>query len=75
MGDFRHGTDRVDGQIIAECPNKEAPYDDHLSAVVEYEESAINDLPETFKEAFGTCGECGAELDFIANEKPSEVIE
>lgn len=75
MSDHRLATDRVDGTIVAECPNKEYPDDDHLTVAVEYEEAAINTLVEEFIDAFETCGECGADLDYVAEERPSEVLE
>ena len=74
MSGHRHATDRVDGVIIAECPNKEYPDDDHLTAIVEYEDAVDNDLLETFKSAWDTCGKCGAELDVVSQEEPSEVL-
>ena len=74
MTDYRHATDRVDGTIIAECPNKQHTDDDHLSAAVEYEDAVDNDLLATFREAFPECGECGADLDFIGSETATEVI-
>ena len=75
MGGHRHSTDRVDGTIVAECPNKEAPMDDHLSAVVDYEDAADTTIFEEFIDAFETCGACGAELDYIGQQEPSEVLE
>lgn len=75
MSSHRHATDRVDGTIIAECPNKEHDFDGHLSATVEYEDSALTNLFEEFSEAFDTCGECGEELEIIGSQEPSEVIE
>lgn len=73
-GGYRHATDRVDGTIIAECPNKEHPDDDHLSATVEYEDAADTEIFDEFNEAFSTCGVCGAELEVIGQQEPTEVI-
>lgn len=70
----RHATDRVDGQIIAECPNKDCPDDDQLAVEVEYHDAVDNDLLETFQEAFPTCGKCGADLDFVGQERPHEIL-
>lgn len=38
----RLSTDRVDGTIIARCPNKEHPDDDHLRAEEDYEEAYMH---------------------------------
>jgi hypothetical protein len=73
--DHRHATDRVDGTIVAECPNKDHEDDDHLAAVVEYHDASDTDLLEQFAAAFETCRECGAEVDYIRQEEPTEVLE
>lgn len=75
MSGHRHATDRVDGVIIAECPNIEHPHDDHLKAVVEYEDAVDNEMLELFRTAWDTCGKCGADLDVMIQEEPSEVLE
>jgi hypothetical protein len=71
---YRHATDRVDGTIVAECPNKEFPDDDHLTVVVDYEDAAGNDFLDEFRDAWSHCGECGAKLDVLQQETPAEVL-
>jgi hypothetical protein len=72
----KHSTDRVDGVIIAECPNAEHRDDPHLQAEVEYGQAKPDNVADEFLEAFGNeCRECGTEIDYIVQEEPSEVIE
>lgn len=71
----RHSTDRVDGKILAECPNKEHRDDPHLSVEVEYSDAVDNDFVEVFRDAWDDCGECGEPLDMVAQETPSEVLD
>lgn len=71
----RHATDRVDGKIVAQCPNAEHQDDPHLQVQAQYDDAASNGLMETFKDAWDVCGECGAKLDYVAQETPSEVLD
>jgi hypothetical protein len=75
MTGHRHATDRVDGNLLAECPNKDHLDDDHLRVEVDYTDAVDNDLFETFREAFPACGECGTALAVLGQEEPSEVLE
>jgi hypothetical protein len=74
-GGHRLATDRVDGTLLAECPNAECEDDDHLQVEIDYEHAVDNDLADTFIDAFPECGECAAELNVIAQETPVEVLE
>lgn len=70
MNSHRHATDRVDGTILAECPNE-----CDVAAVVQYsnadpEADALGEITEVLV----TCPECGDELDTIRYEESSEVI-
>lgn len=75
MSGHRHATDRVDGKILAKCPNKENEDDPHLKIEAEYEDCAANTMLEELIENFPECGECDAELDYIQSETPSEVLD
>jgi hypothetical protein len=75
MTGHRLSTDRVDGTIIAKCPNKEHEDDGHLEIHADYEDCADNTLLEELLDAFPDCGECGTALDWIRHEEPSEVLD
>lgn len=70
MSDHRHATDRVDGLIIAECPNG-----CDISIGVEYSDAAENDVLADLKDMIETCHTCGAEMTYVQQEEPSEVLE
>lgn len=70
MTSHRHATDRVDGKILAECPNG-----CDVSVIVEYSNADPQaDKLEAITDVLDTCPECGAELDSIRFEEPAEVI-
>jgi len=75
-GGHRHDTDRVDGTLIAECPNSTAPDDDHLQIEVNYEAAAdaAAELVADIREAWPDCGECGATLQWLDASEPGEVM-
>ena len=75
MSGHRHGTDRVDGVVIAECPNLADDPERHLRFEVEYHDSADTELFSELMDEWPACGECGAELDVIHQQEPSEVLE
>ena len=71
----RHATDRVDGTIVAECPNLKDDPESHLHITAEYEDAADTDIFDAVMEAWPECGECGAELDAIHHQEATEVLE
>jgi len=71
----RHATDRVDGTVVAECPNIEDDPEEHLSFEVAYSDSADTGIFDELMDTWPTCGECGAELDAMHQQEPSEVLE
>lgn len=71
----RHATDRVEGAIVAECPNIEDDPEAHLSIEVEYEAAADTSIFEELLETWPACGECGAELQSLHQHEPTEVLE
>jgi hypothetical protein len=75
-GGSRHATDRVDGTLIAECPNATAPDDDHLQIEVNYEDAAdaAAELVADIRETWPDCGECGATLQWLDASEPVEVM-
>lgn len=63
----RHATDRIDGRMIAECPNGCQSWE----LAVGMSESVLDEvIPSEFRE----CSECGAAMDTIIQETPSEVL-
>lgn len=74
-GGRRHATDRVDGTVIAECPNIDEDPEEHLSFEVEYSDAADTTIFDELMETWPECGECGAELDAVHQQEPTEVIE
>jgi len=72
--DHRHNTDHVDGTIRAECPNIEDDPDKHLSITVQYEDVVDTTIFEEVMDTWPECGECGAELETIHQQEPSEVL-
>ena len=75
MSGHRLGTDRVDGVLTAECPNIADDPEEHLAITVEYEDAADTTIFEELMETFPECGECGAELQALNQQQPSEVLE
>lgn len=71
----RHATDRVDGTVVAECPNIKDDPEAHLSFEVAYSDSADTGIFDELMDTWPTCGECGAELDAMHQQEPSEVLE
>ena len=71
----RHSTDRVDGTVVAECPNIEDDPEAHLSFVADYSDAADTTIFEELLETFPECGECGAELQALHQQEPTEVLE
>jgi len=71
----RHATDRVDGTVVAECPNIGDDPEAHLSFEIEYTDAVNTDIFDELMDTWPTCGECGAELQAIHQQEPSEVLE
>jgi hypothetical protein len=71
----RLATDRVDGTVIAECPNIGDDPEAHLSFTVDYSDAADTDIFNELMEEWPACGECGAELDAIHQQEPTQVLE
>lgn len=70
MGNYRHSTDRVDGQIIAECHDCK-----EYSVTVEYsaaEESSLEILKQI---VLDECPGCGGEVGFLEHETPTEILD
>ncbi|QRY21770.1 hypothetical protein JT689_01525 (plasmid) [Halobacterium sp. GSL-19] len=67
-GGHRHNTDGLDGHLVVECPDDEA----HLSADVE-----TTNYSQTPSELvwLDECPACGAELAYIEETQPTEVLE
>jgi|GEM_PF-1968562 len=75
MSDHRHATDRVDGVIIAECPNKQHEDDGHLLVEADYGMCANDELADKILESIpNSCGACGEKVDYIRHQEPSEVL-
>lgn len=68
MSNHRHATDRIDGQMIAECPNGCSSWEISMT-------KATESLGELIIDEFRECPECGAEMDTISQETNSEVLE
>lgn len=64
----RHATDRIDGTMLAECPNGCQSWELEIS-------TSKHSLDEVVPDAFRECSVCGAEMDTISQEQPSEVLE
>jgi|APHM01.1.fsa_nt_gi hypothetical protein len=77
MGDdsHRHSTDRVNGVVIAECPNIDDDPDAHLSFTVEYGDAADTTIFQELMDEWPACGECGAEMQAIHHQEPKEVLD
>jgi len=71
----KHRTDCVDGTVIAECPNIEDDPEAHLSFTVEYSDAEGTEIFAELMDTWPNCGECGAELQAMHQQEPSEVIE
>lgn len=69
MSGHKHETDRVDGMVIAECS-------EGCDCVVEleYSDAADNDVLADLKELISVCRNCGADMTYIQQEEPSEVL-
>jgi len=78
----RVATDRWDWTLIAECPNNgthvegDTDPDDpeHLTIEASAENAAYQAL-DVLSVAGLTCGVCGAEIDYVVEEGPHEVLE
>lgn len=66
----RHATDRVDGRAVAECPNECQVVDIEYGHAVE-----TADVLAKLKALAETCAHCGAEMDHLVYEEPSEVLD
>lgn len=75
MSDHRLSTDRVDGTVVAECPNIDEDPTAHLSVTVEYEDAADTEIFEELLDTWTACGECGAELQALHQQEPTEVLD
>ena len=81
MSGHRHATDRTDWTLIAECPNNGADHpllgDDpekvHLT-IEAHATNAANTARETILVEGSDCSVCGAELDVVIEERPTEVL-
>jgi hypothetical protein len=75
MTGHKHGTDRVDVTILAECPNTVTHGDEHLRIEAEFGRAKDAEIvKEELVEVYPECGECGADLDVIVHSEPSEVL-
>lgn len=66
----RHATDRVEGVAIAECPNG-----CDISVTLEYSEAEDNEILADLKALISTCRTCGAEMTYLQQEEPAEVLD
>lgn len=66
MSDYRHATDRIDGKAVAECPNGCQSWQISVNTSIPFEELFEPELTE--------CSHCGADMDVITHEIPSEVL-
>lgn len=62
---YRHATDLIDGTMIAECPNGCQSWELKVGTSELF-------LDELVPDEFCECSVCGAEMDTIAQETPSE---
>ena len=80
MTGHRHATDKTDWKVIVECPNNgdhvegETDPDDPVHLALEASATNADPDPEDVI-PFDDCPICGAPLDTITSEKPSEVLE
>jgi len=70
MSGHRHSTDRVEGVVIAECPEG-----CDISLTLEYSDAQDNEVLADLKEMISTCHTCGAEMTYIQQEEPEETLE
>ena len=80
MNGHRHATDKTDWKVAVECPNNgdhvEGKTDPDEPVHLALEASATNADPGPEDVIpFETCPICGADLDVITFETPSEVLE
>lgn len=69
-GGHRHATDRVEGVVIAECPNG-----CDISVTLEYEDAADNEVLSDLKNMISTCHTCGADMTYLQREEPTEELD
>jgi len=75
-GGIRYDTDRVDGTLIAECPNVTTPDDNHLQIKIDYMGAGdtVGEVVADIRETWLNCGECGAMLRWLNASEPAEVL-
>jgi len=69
MSGHKHSTDRVDGFIVAECPEG-----CDISVEVEYEAAEKNEVLADLKRVISTCHNCGTDMAYMQQEEPTEVL-
>ncbi|MFC4553519.1 MULTISPECIES: hypothetical protein [Halorussus] len=62
-----HATDRVDVTAVMECPN--GCFEIELEATNSEEGAGV------LLNRFEVCPNCGADVDYLADERPTEVLE
>lgn len=70
MSGHKHATDKVEGVIVAECPNG-----CDISVTLEYGAAEQNEVLEDLKELISTCHTCGADMSYLQKEEPAEVLD
>lgn len=70
MSGHKHATDKVEGVIVAECPEG-----CDISVTLEYEESQENEILRDLKELISECHTCGADMSYLQKEEPAEVLD
>jgi len=70
MSEHEHATDRVEGAIVAECPEG-----CDVSVTLEYGDAEDNDILDDLKEIISTCRNCGADMGYVQHEQPEEVLD
>jgi len=75
-GGFPNVPDRVNGTLVAECPNVTAPNDDHLQIKIDYMGAGdtVDEVVADIRETWPSCGECDAELQWLDANEPAEVL-
>jgi hypothetical protein len=81
MGSYRHATDRTDWILVAECPNNgmdhpllgDNPPKEHLT-IEAHATNAAKTAQETIFVEDTDCPVCGAKLDVVIEEQPTEVL-
>lgn len=67
MTGHRHATNRYDVTAVMECPN--GCFEIELDATNSEEDA------EGLLNRFDTCPNCGADVDYVADERPTEVLD